>query len=67
MLIEVCNLCNRKVSDFNKTEVIIKDHNGVEFDLGYIFRAKRRFKGVICDDCLELLRGSEKKEEPAND
>ena len=67
MLIEVCNLCKREVSSLCKTDVIIKDHKGLEFDIcGYALPAKRRFKGVICDDCLNLLRGYEEKEEDPN-
>lgn len=61
MKIEVCDLCNKRVHDMNKTEVIIKDHKGVSFDFNTALPAKRQFKGVICDDCLRLLK--EKKHE----
>lgn len=67
MIIEVCDLCKKPVYDLDKTEVIVKDYKGSTFEFGFVFPAKRRFKGVICDDCLELLRDSVKKEEDAND
>lgn len=68
MIIEVCNLCKNEICNYNKTEVIIKDYKGLEFDgCGYPQRGKRKFKGVICDDCLNKLRGIEKSEPPKED
>lgn len=67
MIVEVCDLCKKPVKDLYKTQVIIKDYKGCEIEYGFAFPAKRRFKGVICDDCLELLIDSVKKEEDAND
>lgn len=68
MLIEVCDLCRCEVCGIDKTEVIIKDHKGLEFDIfGYALPAKRRYKAVICEDCLERLRNPKKKEENIND
>lgn len=68
MIIEVCDLCKNEVHGIDKIEVIIKDHKGLEFDMfGYAFPAKRRYKAVICEDCLERLRNPEKKEENTND
>jgi hypothetical protein len=65
MLIEVCDICKRPVNTINKTEVIIQDFKGMTFELDGVFPAKRKFKGVICNKCLDLLRdsNSEKKEE----
>lgn len=65
MRIEICDLCRRPVSEFDYTEVTIKDYKGVTADQGGFFPAKRKFKGVICDDCLKLLRErtAEQKEE----
>lgn len=64
MVIEVCDLCKHPVSSVNKTEVIIQDFKGMTFELDGVFPAKRKFKGVICDKCLDTLRNSnsEKKE-----
>lgn len=60
MKIEVCDLCNARVHDLNKTEVTITDHKGMTIDFGRAFPAKRKFKGVICDDCLNLLKAKVK-------
>lgn len=58
MIIEVCDLCKKEVEESNKTEVIIKDYKGVWIDgMGYPQPAKRKYKAVICDDCLNKLRG----------
>ena len=58
-----CDLCERNISkDDNVTQVIWKDNNGVEFDMGYFFRRKRKFKAHICDKCLKLLREVKDKE-----
>lgn len=57
MFIEVCDLCKKEVKESNKTEVIIKDYKGAEWDgFGYTY-AKRKYKAVICDDCLNKLKG----------
>lgn len=57
MLIEVCDLCGNQVSSTNKTEIIIKDNKGLHVDeYGHPWPCKRRFKGVICDDCLQFLK-----------
>lgn len=56
MKVELCNLCERRVSDLNSTKVIIEDYKGISFDFGEVFPNKRKFKGVICDDCLNLLK-----------
>lgn len=64
MNIEVCDICHQPVNDYNKTEVIIKDHKGfaIDFEYGFTYSTHRKFKGVICDDCLDLLRGEGEKE-----
>lgn len=61
MLVELCDLCKKnEVNEDNKTTVIIKDYKGVWFDgMGYPQPAKRKFKAVICDECLNKLRGIE--------
>lgn len=59
MMIEVCNLCKKPVNDLNKTEVIIKDYKGMEYcSYGNYIGKKRKIKGVICDNCLDKLRGN---------
>ena len=62
MKIEVCNLCYTPVCDLTKTEVIIKDHKAITFDWFGVSPARRKFRGVICDKCLGLLRSKGKKE-----
>ena len=59
MKIKVCDLCHIPVNDLNKTEVIIKDYKGVSFGPFGVgtYPEKRKMKGVICDDCLNKLRG----------
>lgn len=57
MKIEVCDICRKSVGEFNRTEVILKDYNGATFDFGMIHRAKRKWKGIICESCLAMLRG----------
>ena len=57
MKIEVCDLCYKRVYDLTKTEVLIKDHKGISFSEFGAFPSKRTFRGVICDECLGLLRG----------
>lgn len=65
MIIEVCDLCKKEVKDDNKTEVIIKDYKGVWVDgMGYRQPAKRKYKAVICDDCLNKLRGKSEPNPP---
>ena len=64
MKIEVCDLCGRKVDEYNRTKVIIKDYNGRMYDGTNAFLAKRKFSGVICDDCLELLKERKHKQIP---
>lgn len=63
MIVEVCDLCEGRVCEMKRTEVIIKDYKGVHFDQwGSVWPAKRQFKAVICDKCLDLLKGKAKKE-----
>ena len=64
MKIEVCDLCGKEVNECNSTKVIIKDYNGGHFDFGTAFPVKRRFTGVICDDCLKLLKERKHKQIP---
>lgn len=64
MRIEVCDLCHSRVYEGKKTEVIIKDCKSITIDSYGISCSKRRFRGVICDECLKLLRdnaGAENK------
>lgn len=61
MKIEICNLCEKRVDELNSTKVIIKDYKGIDFDFGMAFPDKRKFEGVICDDCLDLLRNKVSK------
>ena len=61
MTIELCDLCNKRVRDLNKTVVTIEDRRGIDFE--FLFPAKRKFKGVICDECLRLLKEKSKKNE----
>ena len=64
MTVELCDLCSERVNDWNKTEVIIKDHKGLSFDeWGNAWPCKRKFKGVICDDCLKFLKARRKEKE----
>ena len=62
MKIEICNLCEKRVDKLNSTKVIIKDYKGITFDFDMAFPDKRKFKGVICDDCLSLLRRRQESE-----
>ena len=62
MKIEVCDLCEKRVDELNSTKVIIKDYKGIAFDFGMAFPDKRKFEGVICDDCLNLLRKRQESE-----
>lgn len=64
MRIEVCDLCGSEVNEFSSTKVTIKDYKGITFDLGTVFPSKRKFSGVICDDCLELLKERKHKQIP---
>ena len=65
MLIEVCDLCGKEVKELNKTEVIIKDHKGVEMGCyGFPMPAKRKYKAVICDNCLKAIKGESKPKPP---
>lgn len=59
MKVEVCDICHKEVGEFNRTEVIIKDYNGMIFDFGMTHREKRKWKGVICDRCLSMLRNEQ--------
>lgn len=61
MKIEICDLCEKRVDELNSTKVIIKDYKGITFDFGMAFPDKRKFEGVICDDCLDLLRKNTSK------
>lgn len=61
MKIEVCDLCEKKLGELNRTEVIIKDYKGMTFENRTAFQEKRKFKAVICDDCLSLLREKHKQ------
>ena len=56
MIIEICDLCGSTVDEDNKTEVIVKDHKGRVIDEFGVWRTKRRYRAVICDDCLKVLR-----------
>ena len=57
MTIEVCDLCNERVYGLNKTEIIIKDNKGLSFDdYGCAWPSKRKYKAIICDDCLHMLK-----------
>ena len=61
MKIEICDLCEKKLGELNRTEVIIKDYKGMTFEYGVAHQVKRKFKGTICDDCLTLLREKHKQ------
>ena len=53
----VCDLCHKDITNAaNTTTVIWKDNNGVSFDLGMVWREKRKFKAEICNECIEKLR-----------
>lgn len=56
MKVEICDLCEKRVNELNCTKIIIKDYKGITFDFNTAFPNKRKFEGVICDDCLNLLR-----------
>lgn len=60
MKVEICDLCKKVVNELDYTKVIIKDYKGITFDFGMAFPDKRKFEGVICDDCLSLLRKKNK-------
>ena len=60
MKVELCDFCEKRVNGLNSTKVIIQDYNGITFDIGGAFPCKRKFKGVICDDCLKLLKDKAK-------
>lgn len=65
MFIEVCDLCKKEVEESNKIEVTIKDYKGVWVDgMGYRQPAKRKYKAVICDNCLKILRGESELKPP---
>jgi hypothetical protein len=62
MTVELCDLCQKRVGILDKTEVVIKDHKGLHIDeWGHAWPDKRKFKAVICDDCLKLLKGNKKE------
>ena len=61
MKIEVCDLCEKKLGELNRTEVIIKDYKGMTFMCRTALPEKRKFKAVICDNCLNLLREKHKQ------
>jgi hypothetical protein len=67
MYIEVCDLCKKRVDEDNKTEIIIKDHKGITFKLGFPHSTNRKFKGVICNNCLNLLRTKTNPNEQKNE
>lgn len=56
MKVELCDLCEKRVDELNSTKVIIKDYKGITCDYNTAFPSKQEFEGVICDDCLNLLR-----------
>lgn len=60
MKVELCDLCKKEVTKLNSTRIIIKDYKGIDFSLGIAFPRKRKFKGVICEDCLNLLEKNNK-------
>ena len=55
MRAELCDLCECRVDEYSCTRVTIKDYKGIDYDFGMAFPDKRKFEGVICDDCLNLL------------
>lgn len=59
MKIDVCDICHKPVGEFDRTEVKLMDYNGMTFDFGMAHREKRKWKGIICDKCLALLRGEQ--------
>lgn len=63
MKVEICDLCHKRVYESNKTTVIIKDFKGMDIDPTGVYPAKRKFEGVICNDCLKRLRDATKEEE----
>ena len=62
MRVEICDLCHKRVFDTIKTTVTIEDYKGMSIEFGHAFPAKRKFKGVICDECLRRLRDGVEKE-----
>ena len=48
MIVEVCDLCEKQVIETNKTVVTIEECK---------FLTKRKFRGIICNDCLNILKG----------
>lgn len=61
MKIEICDLCGKKIDEYKHTKVIIKERNGKKYDVFGIL-VERKFKGVICDDCLKLLKDKKHKQ-----
>ena len=64
MKIEVCDLCGREVDEYNRTKVIIKEYKGTRYDGISVYPVKRKISGVICNDCLELLKERKHKQIP---
>ena len=60
MIKECCDICHKETNDRNRTKITLKDYKGVAFDTIW-YPIKRKWKGIICDDCLNKFREGENK------
>ena len=55
-VIEICDICKKKVSKNDGIELIVSDMNGLDFIGLDPVRCKRKYKIRICDKCIENIK-----------
>lgn len=60
MIKQCCDICHKEVSNVRCTKVWLRDWKSAIIDWCGYMPSDRTWKGVICNSCLEKLRGEEK-------
>lgn len=64
MIKELCDICLQPVGEIDSTRIVLKDYKGLSFgSFGEAEPSKRKWKGVICDKCLEAFRNKAGEQE----
>lgn len=56
MLIEVCDICRKEISEHNGIYVRTEDFDGLSFCGDLPVRAKRKYKIHICERCVDNIK-----------
>lgn len=55
-VIEICDVCKKRLSECNGIELTASDMNGLDFVGIEQVRCRRKYKIRICDKCIENIK-----------